>query len=101
MRIQKEGLPSPAALGVFTCTADMGEMGDSAQIFSVAGFWGDIAPDSPELLKALPDTFKKSTIAVAWGYSPEPRGFGRMLTPFINAGFETWVAPSVHNYRVV
>jgi acetyl esterase/lipase len=44
VRIQKEGLPSPAAVGVFTCTADMGEMGDSAQIFSVAGFWGDIAP---------------------------------------------------------
>jgi monoterpene epsilon-lactone hydrolase len=44
VRIQAEGLPSPAAVGVFTCTADMGEMGDSAQIFSVAGFWGEIAP---------------------------------------------------------
>ncbi len=44
VRIQTEGLPSPAALGVFTCTADFQEMGDSAQIFSVAGFWGEIAP---------------------------------------------------------
>jgi acetyl esterase/lipase len=44
VRIQAEGLPSPAALGVFTCTADFEEMGDSAQIFSVAGFWGELAP---------------------------------------------------------
>jgi acetyl esterase/lipase len=43
-RILADGLPSPAALGVFTCTADFEEMGDSAQIFSVAGFWGEIAP---------------------------------------------------------
>ena len=44
-RILAEKLPSPAALGVFTCTADFAELGDSAQIFSVAGFWGEIAPD--------------------------------------------------------
>jgi hypothetical protein len=64
-------------------------------------FWGDIAQDSPDLLKALPQSFKDSTIAVAWGYSPEPKGFAKSLTPFINAGFETWVSPSVHNFRVV
>jgi hypothetical protein len=64
-------------------------------------FWGDIAQDSPDLLKALPQSFKDETIAVAWGYNPEPRGFVRLLTPFINAGFETWVSPSVHNFRVV
>ncbi len=64
-------------------------------------FWGDIAQDSPDLLKALPQSFKDETIAVAWGYNPEPRGFARLLTPFINAGFETWVSPSVHNFRVV
>jgi hypothetical protein len=64
-------------------------------------FWGDIAQDSPELLKALPQSFKDSTIAIAWGYNPEPRGFARLLTPFTNAGFETWVSPSVHNFRVV
>jgi len=38
------GLPLPAAVGMFTCTGDMGELGDSSQIFSVAGFWGAIAP---------------------------------------------------------
>ena len=64
-------------------------------------FWGDIAENSPDLLKALPQSFKDSTIAVAWGYSPEPKGFARSLTPFANAGFETWVSPSVHNFRVV
>ena len=64
-------------------------------------FWGDIAQDSPELLKALPQSFKEATIAIAWGYNPEPRGFARLLTPFTNAGFETWVSPSVHNFRVV
>ena len=64
-------------------------------------FWGDIAQDSPDLLKALPQSFKDSTIAIAWGYNPEPKGFTKMLAPFANAGFETWVSPSVHNFRVV
>jgi len=64
-------------------------------------FWGDIAQDSPDLLKSLPQSFKDQTIAVAWSYNPETRGFSKLLTPFRNAGFETWVAPSVHNFRVV
>lgn len=64
-------------------------------------FWGDIAQDAPDLLKALPQSFKNSTIAVAWTYNPDPRGFSRFLTPFTAAGFETWVSPSVHNFRVV
>ncbi len=64
-------------------------------------FWGDIAQDSPQLLKALPQSFKDETIAIAWGYNPEPKGYSRFLTPFANAGFETWVSPSVHNFRVV
>jgi hypothetical protein len=64
-------------------------------------FWGDIAQDSPDLLKAMPQSFKDSTIAIAWGYNPEPKGFSKMLTPYTNAGFETWVSPSVHNFRVV
>jgi hypothetical protein len=64
-------------------------------------FWGDIAQDSPQLLKNLPQSFKDETIAIAWGYNPEPRGFTKLLMPFTQAGFETWVAPSVHNFRVV
>jgi len=38
------GLPMPAALGMFTGTADMNDFGDSANIYSVGGFWGDLAP---------------------------------------------------------
>jgi hexosaminidase len=64
-------------------------------------FWGDIAQDAPDLLKTLPQNFKDSTIAIAWVYSVEPRGYDRFLTPFTQAGFETWVAPSVDNYRKV
>ena len=64
-------------------------------------FWGDIAQDAPDLLKTLPQSFKDSTIAIAWVYSAEPRGYDRFLTPFTKAGFETWVAPSVNNYRKV
>ena len=64
-------------------------------------FWGDIAQDSPDLLKTLPQSFKDSTIAIAWIYSPEPKGYAKFLTPFANAGIETWVAPSVHNFRLV
>ncbi|MEO6805769.1 MAG: beta-N-acetylhexosaminidase [Edaphobacter sp.] len=64
-------------------------------------FWGDIAQDAPDLLKSLPQSFKDSTIAVAWEYNVQPRGYDRFLTPFTKAGFETWVAPSVVNYRRV
>jgi hexosaminidase len=65
-------------------------------------FWGDIAQDAPpEVLKSLPESFKQSTIAIAWVYNPEPRGYDRFLLPFKNAGFETWVAPSVNNFRRV
>jgi hypothetical protein len=64
-------------------------------------FWGDIAQDAPDLLKTVPQSFKDSTIAIAWVYSVQPQGFDRFLTPFTQAGFETWVAPSVNNYRKV
>src|ERR1700722_8821598 len=64
-------------------------------------FWGDVAQDAPDLLKGLPQSFKDSTIAVAWVYNPEARGYDRFLTPFTRAGFETWVAPSVNNFRKV
>jgi hexosaminidase len=64
-------------------------------------FWGDIAQGSPDLLKTLPQSFKDSTIAIPWEYNPMPRGYSKLIAPFTNAGFETWVAPSVHNFRVV
>ncbi len=64
-------------------------------------FWGDIAQGAPDLLKTMPQTFKDSTIAIAWVYTPEAHGYDKFLTPFTRAGFETWVAPSVNNFRKV
>ncbi|MGB9408389.1 MAG: family 20 glycosylhydrolase [Terracidiphilus sp.] len=60
-------------------------------------FWGDIAMDSPKLVKTLP----KDMIAVAWEYNPNPKGYDKWLTPYVDAGMETWVAPGINNWRVV
>jgi hypothetical protein len=59
-------------------------------------FWGDIAQNSPDLVKTLP----KDMIAVAWEYDPAPR-FDRLITPFTQAGLETWVAPGANNWSRV
>jgi hypothetical protein len=60
-------------------------------------FWGDIAMDSPTLVKTLP----KDMIAVAWEYNPNPNGYDKWLLPYVDAGMETWVAPGVNNWRKV
>ena len=49
----------------------------------------------------MPQSFKDSTIAIAWVYNPEPKGFDRWLTPYTTAGFETWVASGVNNWSRV
>lgn len=59
-------------------------------------FWGDIAQNSPDLVKTLP----KDMIAVAWEYDPAP-SFDRLLQPYVAAGMETWVAPGVNNWNRV
>ena len=64
-------------------------------------FWGDIAMNSPDLVKAMPQSFKDATVAVAWEYNPQPKGFDKYIVPFTNAGFETWVAPGVNNWSRV
>jgi len=64
-------------------------------------FWGDVAQDAPALVKALPQSFKDQTIALAWGYSPNPKGFASQIKPFTDAGLETWVSPAINNYRQV
>ena len=83
-------------------------------------FWGDIAqsivqgvtaysgvgastPDrlDPAILNKMSPEFKKNTIAVAWWYTPQPKGFAKFLTPFTEAGFETWVASGVNNWSSV
>jgi hypothetical protein len=60
-------------------------------------FWGDIAMDSPKLVKTLP----KDMIAVAWEYNPNPDGYYKWLLPYVDAGMETWVAPGINNWRLV
>jgi hexosaminidase len=64
-------------------------------------FWGDVAQDDPEDLKALPPEIKRQLIAVAWGYSPKPKGFLKELKPYTEAGIPVWVSPSINNYRQV
>jgi hypothetical protein len=64
-------------------------------------FWGDVAQSDPELLKALPRSIKDQIIAVAWGYSPQKRGFAPELKPYVEAGIPVWVSPSINNYRQV
>jgi hypothetical protein len=61
-------------------------------------FWGDIAERSPDLLKAMPEEFKRDTIAISWHYAPSDQGFGKWLNYFKSAGFETWVAPGINNW---
>jgi hypothetical protein len=64
-------------------------------------FWGDVAQSDPELLKALPPSIKHQLIAVAWGYSPQARGFLPELKPYTEAGIPVWVSPAINNYRQV
>jgi hexosaminidase len=59
-------------------------------------FWGDVAGNSPDLVKTLP----KDMIAVAWNYWSYDH-FDPSLTPFSTAGMETWVAPGVSNWNRV
>jgi len=42
MRFKKEGLPLPACCGVFTAGGDVTELGDSFNLFTLSGFYGDI-----------------------------------------------------------
>jgi len=60
-------------------------------------FWGDIAMKDPALVRTLP----KDMIAVAWEYRPHPEGYDKWLRPYVDAGMETWVAPSVNDMRLV
>jgi hypothetical protein len=65
-------------------------------------FWGDIAENSPELLKGLSPEFKKNTIAISWHYNaPGPNGFTKYINDFKSAGFEFWVAPGINNWSRV
>ncbi|HEX4156029.1 MAG TPA: glycoside hydrolase family 20 zincin-like fold domain-containing protein [Acidobacteriaceae bacterium] len=64
-------------------------------------FWGDIVEKSPELLKPLPEQFKRDTIAISWHYSPSDTGYMKYLDYFKSAGFEFWVSPGINNWSRV
>ncbi|OCC25496.1 hypothetical protein MB02_02345 [Croceicoccus estronivorus] len=50
VRLRREGLPFPACCGVFTAGGDLTDLGDTAQIFTLMGFWGEgILPVDHEL----------------------------------------------------
>ena len=51
-------------------------------------FWGDVAMNHSDLVKALPHDM----IAVAWDYDARI-SYEYQLRPFVDAGIETWVAP--------
>ncbi len=59
-------------------------------------FWGDVAVHHPNLVSSLP----KEMVAVAWSYGASA-SFDREITPFTNAGIETWVAPGVSSWNRV
>jgi len=40
VRLEREGLPRPACVGLFTMSGDFEDYGDTAKLFSLAGFWG-------------------------------------------------------------
>ncbi len=41
VRLEKEGLPLPACVGMFTGAGDLVDLGDSVNIFNLMGFWGN------------------------------------------------------------
>ena len=59
-------------------------------------FWGDVAVNHPNLVRSLP----KEMVAVAWSYGAS-NSFDREITPFTQAGIETWVAPGVNSWNRV
>ena len=59
-------------------------------------FWGDVAVNHPKLVASLP----KEMVAVAWSYGAS-NSFDKQITPFTEAGFETWVAPGVSSWNRV
>ncbi len=63
-------------------------------------FWGDVVQKEPDLVKALPADFKRSTIAVAWEYNPHPT-YVPYIKAFIDANLPCWVAPGVNDWNRV
>lgn len=41
VRLEREGLPLPGCCGIFTAGGDLTDLGDTARIFTLMGFWGE------------------------------------------------------------
>lgn len=52
VRLKQLGLPLPGALGMFSTLADLSQVGDARQLFTLNGFPGQLEPTDP---KHLPD----------------------------------------------
>lgn len=78
----------------------LGFLRDIVNAIAVPGkkylFWGDFAVRSPDLVTSLP----KQMVAVPWSYGTAA-SYDRQITPFTNAGLETWVAPGVSSWSRV
>jgi hypothetical protein len=59
-------------------------------------FWGDLAWSDTKAVQTLP----KDMIAIPWIYWHQDN-YDSNITPFRDAGIETWVAPGDANWRVV
>ena len=64
-------------------------------------FWGDIAQDCAGFAERIAAVVQGVDDCDCVGVQPGARGYDKYLTPFTKAGFETWVAPSVNNFRKV
>jgi hexosaminidase len=89
-RVTKEGI-GPVYLGFLHDIVSAVGRPDKRYLF-----WGDVAVNHPDLVKSLP----KQMIAVPWSYGTAA-SFDRLILPFRQAGFETWVAPGVSNWSRV
>ena len=53
MRLEREGLPLPACCGIFTAGGDLSDLGDTAKIFTLMGFWGDLVLPSDHVISEI------------------------------------------------
>jgi hypothetical protein len=89
-RIQRDSI-GPVYLGFLKDIVEAIKKPDKKYLF-----WGDVAVNHPDLVRTLP----KEMIAVPWDYGAG-QSYDRQITPFTQAGIETWVAPGVSSWNRV
>ena len=53
MRLQRDKLPLPACLGMFTAGGDLNDLGDTVQIYTLMGFYGELVLPSDHPLSEI------------------------------------------------